>query len=225
MAQLYDFREQWLLAGLQDCAKYFEEKGYSVPENIKVACGWPVGNRGSKRVLGQCFDPKASKGGFIEVFISPMMEDPEEVIKTVVHEMVHAVVGNQHGHGNVFRNCAVKVGLVGKMTQCVPGPALMQRIREEVLPALGAYPHASVDFNQRKKQGTRMIKLVCPVSGYTVRTTAKWIKEGKPVPPAMLAPLVRYLDPELTEGEVAKKVAYIAETFAMQADHDEGGEE
>lgn len=198
MTVYYEFREQWLVAASQDLDKYFEEKGFSTSTHVKISCGWPVGNRGSKRVKGQCFDAKASKGGFTEIFLSPMMESPEEVIGVLFHEKLHQYAGNAAGHGPGFRKYAEALGFTGKMTSCLPGPALMQRLREEVLPALGDYPHASVDFNQRKKQGTRMIKLVCPETGYTVRTTAKWIAQGLPTSPA---------------GHV------------MQIENDEGGEE
>lgn len=184
MGAFYDFREQWLMAASQDLDVLFEEKGFKTSTQVKVSCGWPVGNRGSKRVKGQCFDATASKGGFTEIFVSPLMENPEEVIGVLFHEKLHQYAGNAAGHGPAFKRYADAMGFTGKMTGCLPGPAMMQRLRDEVMPGLGDYPHASVDFNQRKKQGTRMIKLVCPVSGYTVRTTAKWIKEGFPTSPA-----------------------------------------
>ena len=74
-----------------------------------------------------------------------------------------------------------------------------------IVAALGEYPGAMVDLagilsrtpvgtdgvpssSGPKKQGTRMIKLVCEISdcecgGYTVRTTRRWIETGLPLCP------------------------------------------
>jgi len=93
-------------------------------------------------------------------------------------------VGVEDGHGPKFKAFCSALGLTGKATEAVPGPDTRQWLEDEVLPMLGAYPHAAVDPSQRKKQGTRMIKLVCPETGYTVRTTKKWLAHGVPVSPA-----------------------------------------
>lgn len=184
MELYHDYREQWLDAAIQEVTPRFTEAGYNLPSNIKVACGWPVGSRGAKKVLGQCFAPEASAKGNVEIFISPTISDHSLVLGVLVHELIHAAVGNDAGHGKVFQSACAKLGMTGKATSALPGPELSQWLIDHVLPMLGAYPHASVDFNARKKQGTRMIKLVCPVSGYTVRTTKKWIEQGLPISPA-----------------------------------------
>ena len=51
----------------------------------------------------------------------------------------------------------------------------------DALEALGPYPHAEVMAAQKKTQTTRMLKLTCPLCGYTLRTSAKWIATGLPV--------------------------------------------
>ena len=181
---MFQYREQWLAAAVDEFRGYFAERGYRIPDTVKISCGWPVGCRGSKRVRGQCFSPKASKSGTTEIFISPVEDDAMQVLGITFHEALHAAIGNEHGHGPVFKAACKRLGLEGKATSAMPGEVLSQWLQQEVLPMLGAYPHSSVDFNERKKQGTRMIKLVCPVSGYTVRTTAKWIAQGLPVSPA-----------------------------------------
>lgn len=56
----------------------------------------------------------------------------------------------------------------------------------ELIEVNGPYPHAQLDpscTDGKKKQGTRMIKVVCPSCGYTVRTTAKWLEVGLPTCP------------------------------------------
>ena len=180
-------REEYLTVAVRELSVHvFDPVGYSVPvDQVRVACGWPVGSRGGKKqVLGQCFHPKASKAGHIEIFISPVTDCPEKAVGILAHELVHATVGNEAGHGPVFKQCATAIGLTGKMTEALPAEPLAARIRCMIHEQLGPYPHAAVDYSARKKQGTRMILLRCPVSGYQVRTTQKWIAEGLPTSPA-----------------------------------------
>lgn len=184
MELFHDYREQWLDAAIQSVRPRFRACGYPLPDNIKVSCGWPVGSRGAKKVLGQCFAPSASSKGNVEIFISPTLDKPGQVMGVLIHELVHAAVGNDAGHGKAFQKACAELGLTGKATEALPGPEMSGWLSAGIMPELGQYPHASVDFNQRKKQGTRMIKLVCPETGYTVRTTKKWIEQGYPTSPA-----------------------------------------
>lgn len=187
LPSIFSTREEYLMLAVNEAAMaIFQPAGFDVPLHlIKVSCGWPVGSRGAKKVLGQCFHPKASKSGFIEIFISPTIDDPEQALGVLVHELVHAVVGNEAGHGPVFKHCAHAIGLdKGPMISVMPGAALAAKIRTMIEESLGSYPHAAVDFSNRKKQGTRMILLRCPVSGYQVRTTQKWIMQGLPTSPS-----------------------------------------
>jgi hypothetical protein len=96
------------------------------------------------------------------------------VLATLVHEVVHAVVGNEAGHGATFKRAALKVGLTGKMTSTSAGDDLKQRIAAW-MSCLGSYPHAKLSAMSRTKQATRMIKCECGECGYTARTTAKWL--------------------------------------------------
>jgi hypothetical protein len=180
----FSFREEWLTAGMDMMRGRIEQAGYTLPANLKVACGFPVGSRGGKKIMGQCIDPKASAGAVTEMFISPLVSDALQALGILLHELGHAAVGVQAGHGPLFKGFCAKLGLVGKATEAMPGDECNAWLRDEILPMLGDYPHAAVDPSQRKKQGTRMIKLVCPVSGYTVRTTKKWLEVGYPVSPA-----------------------------------------
>lgn len=184
MDTYFDFREQWLTAGMDAMRARIIEAGYTLPANLKVACGFPVGSRGGKKILGQCIDPKASAGNVTELFVSPTISDAIKALGVLLHELGHAAVGVQAGHGPAFKAFCAALGLVGKATEALPGPETEAWLRDEVLPLLGAYPHAAVDPSQRKKQGTRMIKLVCPETGYTVRTTKKWLEVGLPISPA-----------------------------------------
>jgi hypothetical protein len=184
MEQVHDNRESWLSHAFVLFNKRFAAQGYPLPENVKVSCGFAVGSRGGKKILGQAISQKASAAAYHETFISPTIDDPVLVLGVGVHEYGHHAVGVEAGHGPKFKAFCAAVGLEGKATQALPNSALTAWLRDEVLPLLGAYPHAAVDPSQRKKQGTRMIKLVCPETGYTVRTTKKWLALGVPTSPA-----------------------------------------
>lgn len=181
---LHDTREGWLSDFLTLIKPRLEEAGYRLPAKAKVACGFPVGSRGGKKIHGQCIAPVASADGTTEMFVSPTLSDPVVVMGVALHEAGHACVGVEAGHGPKFKAFCSALGLTGKATEAMPGPACERWLRDDILPRLGAYPHASVDPSQRKKQGTRMIKLVCPETGYTCRTTKKWLALGVPTSPA-----------------------------------------
>jgi hypothetical protein len=184
MEQLHDTREGWLSHALALISKRFTAQGYSLPANVKIACGFPVGSRGGKKILGQAISQKASAAGYHETFVSPLVDNPMLALGVVAHEYGHHSVGIEAGHGAQFKQFCAAVGLEGKATEALPGAALKQWLQDEVLPMLGEYPHAAVDPSQRKKQSTRMIKLICPETGYTVRTTKKWLALGVPTSPA-----------------------------------------
>lgn len=180
-------REQWLLAGLELVKPEFTRIGQKVPKRIRVSCGFPsknpLGNK--KRRIGECWADKASKGKFFEIFISPTLDKPFDVLDTLVHEVVHAVVGLECGHKGEFRKVAKAVGLTGKMSQASAGPELKERLYA-LLNELGDYPHDELSkmTNGRKKDTCRLLKAECPGCGYVIRVTRKWMeKAGLPTCP------------------------------------------
>jgi hypothetical protein len=183
METIFETREQWLAAAAFEVSALFTRAGLNIPANIRFACSWPVGSRGSKKILGQCVAPEVSGDGTTEVYVVPTIAEPKMVMGVLVHELVHAAVGVRHGHKAPFKAACDKLGLVGKATEALPGKGLQAEL-EPVIELLGAYPHAPVNLDGRKKQGTRMLKAVCPETGYTVRLTKKWADVGLPYSPA-----------------------------------------
>ena len=182
-------REAWLLQAIDLSKPLFESFNYKVPK-IHVTCGWPSsrGLSAKKRAIGECWAASASKDGISQIFISPYLDevDTEQgVLATLVHEIVHAVVGIKEKHNKVFGKCARAVGLEGKLTSTVAGKVLLARF-EAWLTKLGTYPHSKLDSckSPTKKQTTRLIKAECIVCGYNVRVTRKWLeKVGAPICP------------------------------------------
>ena len=105
------------------------------------------------------------------------LDNEMEVAHTLAHELVHACVGVEAGHGPAFRKVALAVGLEGKMTDTTAGE-LFKRYAQPILDRLGPYPHKKLNYSNIKKQNTRMIKATCGECGYAVRLTRKWLDVG-----------------------------------------------
>jgi hypothetical protein len=184
----YAHREAWLAAAVAYFKPDFEVYGYPPPDRLRVTCGWP--SKGAlalkARRIGECWHPKASADGTVEIFISPFLADPVEVGATLVHELDHAAVGNEWRHKGPFRELALQLGLVGPMRSTSASPQLQARLNA-LSEELGPYPHAPLNVNEqeRKKQSTRLLKCECRMCGYTIRITQKWVKKvGLPICPA-----------------------------------------
>ena len=166
----YDTREEWLIAAVRALTPIFADAGATVPRDVKVTCGWAAGKPSA---LGQCFPRSYSAAGVNEVFIAPSMDDAPRVLDVLVHELIHASDDCASGHKGHFAKVARKLDLEGKLTATTAGPK-MRATCEYVVSLIGPYPHARLDFSQRKKQGTRMLKHECKACGAVWRMASKW---------------------------------------------------
>jgi hypothetical protein len=186
----HDTREGWLRAASAELRPYFQSVGYPLPENIRYSIGFPsTGRRGSR--VGECWHSSTSDDENFEIFIRADLADPTEVLGILVHELVHAALPIDAGHGKLYRAAALRVGLQGKMRTAGPGQLLGNRLAE-LAATLGPLPHARLNIekgrenrgpaDRPKKQGTRLLKAECPVKdcGYSVRVTSKWVVEAGP---------------------------------------------
>jgi hypothetical protein len=191
-------REAWLTAMAEKLWPLILKHGGHKPEKWRVACGWPASGGtvrpGTKRsrTIGQCWCG-GSEGGAREIFISPYLADPVEVAETLLHELIHAALDAKVQHRAPFARLAKAAGLEGKPTATHAGDALKAKLTEYAT-ELGEYPHDRLDRTAWPKQGTRMLKLICPDCGYIVRTTSKWLEVGYPTCPcgSMLVPDEEY---------------------------------
>lgn len=171
-------REAWLTKLSSMMRQHFARKGYTMPDNVRITCGFP-GSGGlakKKRRIGEVWESEQSADKHYEIFVSPTLSEPLRVAGVVAHEMTHVVVGLKAGHGPEFRDCALAIGLVGKMTATTEGEEF-KAVVEPMIAKLGAYPHGELTASGRKKQGTRLLKCVCPECGYPVRVTQKWLDD------------------------------------------------
>jgi hypothetical protein len=180
-------------------------------------------------VIGECWVAEASSRGYVEVFISPVLDQVagiQGVLVTLRHELVHAA--GRRGHGKEFKTLAVELGLSGPMTATVASPELLDFVNWTLLPQLGQYPHGAITGrgeilvppsepgdkpiilrpdDRPKKQSTRMLKAECPECGYTIRLSKRWADVGLPSCPTDGAALALDGAGEANEGEGVQVLA------------------
>jgi len=176
-------REDYLIAATTLLRPVYRIHGYELPE-VHCSVGFPSKRATSNkcRRIGECWhgDHQGGKG---HIFISPVIAKGVEALATLMHEHVHAFLPANVGHGPQFKRAMQKLGLGGKPTATVAGKALRASLRK-LDKKLGGYAHDALRVNGQKKQGTRLIKALCPDCGYIVRITRTWIEKlGCPICP------------------------------------------
>ncbi len=168
-------RQAWIERVTIELRARFAERGFAIPAAVRASIGFASTGARSSRI-GECWATAASADAHAEIFLVPTLSCPVQIVATLAHELVHATVGHEAGHGPIFRDCATAIGLEGKMTATHAGPAFEAWIRA-MLERTGDYPAGALEAlsSGRKKQTTRYIKAQCEACGYTVRLSRKWI--------------------------------------------------
>lgn len=198
-----DTREAWLERAIDALRPRFIEIGLPLPERIHVSVGFGYGAKSESAImLGQCWARAASEDEVNHVFVSPEVHDTAMVLMILLHELIHAADNCESGHKGRFAEAAVRLGFEGKMLD--PEPSIELAVELMCLAeTLGEYPHGALHparvqvavapngsptpgrlHSGPRKQSTRMLKVMCPICGYTARTTAKWLEVGNPRCPA-----------------------------------------
>jgi hypothetical protein len=161
-AELTRLREYWLMQAV-GCLKTHLSRCGLAPVQVRVSCGWPSrgGLGANQAVIGQCFGPQVCRDGVPQIFISPRLSESVHVLGVLLHELLHAVVGCQHGHRKPFSQAARKVGLEGPPTATVVGARLRPLLEQYVSEELGPYPHAAIVPAVRGKVGSRLRLYAC----------------------------------------------------------------
>jgi hypothetical protein len=174
-------RELWLQNAVDLVSPIFKNKGYTIPK-FQVSCGFPSTGNKSKHV-GQCWGKSSTNDGTNQLFISPVLDEPVQVLDTLVHELVHAIDDCMHHHGPEFKKIATDVGLQGLMREASAGPWLLEQLTA-ISRQLGKYPHSKINLahSSSKKTGPRP-RAKCKKCGYEVTPLKKWLHMGPPLCP------------------------------------------
>mgnify|MGYP003147720132 CR=1 FL=1 len=164
-------RETWLEDAKSEIKTRFKSSGHPFKakdlKGIKVTTSFPISSKvtkgnGATAPIGQCcYDYNSNT----EILISPLLggktiDESVQVLQVLTHELVHAYLGAGFGHGAKFKKIATAVGLVGKMTATVAGEDFTKWAKE-IIKKIGKFPHEKFDISGKKKQTTRMVKVIC----------------------------------------------------------------
>lgn len=181
-------REEWLGKAAEALADRFLS-AEDVPP-LRISVGWPGDGANRNVTVGQCWPTTASADGVNQIFISPIRGEAEtqNVLACLLHEMIHAVDDCASGHRGNFVRMAKAAGLTRPYTSSDNRTEELSEALDEIAGVVGLFPHAELSCIERaadapEKQGTRQLKVECPVDGYIVRTTRKWLDVGLPICP------------------------------------------
>ena len=157
-------REAWLQRAFEGTLRqWFLDQGYELPSEVRMSCGFTSDGGRKNASIGQCV---LATDGIFQIYITARIDDPSRVLDILIHELAHVAMGSefvQIGHKKLFKQCAVSLGLTGKMTATTASDELVERLKP-LIEELGEYPHCKLEgaTGGKKKQTTRMIKVECP---------------------------------------------------------------
>jgi hypothetical protein len=198
-------REEWLRAAIEVFRPWFSLINEPLPAKIRISCGWGASGARAENsvILGVTLRRDLSADEVSEIFISPEDADAVSMLETVLHELIHVRDNIASGHRGEFIRLAKAFGFTKPWTETPPSSEL-RPILQAIAWDLGAYPGARVVIPSRRSltlapfasggpikitsagggQTNRHILCTCPIDGYQVRTTKKWIEVGLPMCPA-----------------------------------------
>ena len=177
----YTNRESWLLAAVDLLRPVFLAKSHVIPTDVMVSCGFASTGTRSHHI-GQCWSKRSSTNGQNQIFISPALHEPVEVLDTLVHELVHAVDDCEHKHGKEFKKIALSLGMNGPMRSAGAGPELKEKLKD-LAQKLGTYPHGKLQVAHRKAVSRARARAKCPECGFQVPMYRKFLAYGPPLCP------------------------------------------
>lgn len=148
----YKYAEEWLDNAVAELRKYFSNFGFHIPE-VLVSCGHGVeGYKPSKKSnnLGFCMKKCYSKDGLNIIYISPIIETPEEIIYTLAHELIHAIDDCFSMHGETFKDIARTVGFYERGICGVSEERFKNCLKSfaDIANGLGRYPRSGVNYKE-----------------------------------------------------------------------------
>src|SRR5687768_4262562 len=103
--------QDWLTQLALAMRPVFEDAGYDLSDRFYVTVGHP--SRDHR--YGEAHTRSKTRDGTSHIFISPYVADPIRISEILIHELAHVVVGVEHQHDKVFKECAKRIGLIGKI--------------------------------------------------------------------------------------------------------------
>lgn len=177
----HSVREAWLLAAVELLRPIFLAKHPTIPQDVRISCGFASTGTLSHHI-GQCWSCGSSKNELNQIFISPTLSEPVEVLETLVHELVHAVDSYEHKHDKEFKKIALSLGMEGPMRSAGAGAELkktLQGLASQLVP----YPHGALKVAHRKVVCRAKARAKCPECGIQVPMYKRFLEYGPSICP------------------------------------------
>ena len=174
-------REEWLNAAVDELRPFFSSRGYTLPAEIRVACAYPTNaKRSGFKVLGECIPNTNSADGHWEIYISPVLDKPNLVARTLISQLCRTAKGAYAITNQAYAKVAEAMHILPSGTTSSPFKEVTHgnefiTAYQDIIDSLGVYPHGKVDISIHKSQGTRMLLAKCPTCQCSIRMTAKWV--------------------------------------------------
>ena len=155
-----EWREEWLAAAVDLLHPIFAERGYSLPDKLRVSLTRP-----ERKKTGRCYPAEISAGGCTEVFVSAAFADSAQVLEKLAMELCRAAPECK------FKRCARDMDLCGG-----GAPAWA----EGILSKLGPFPHDAMELpTAATKQACRNLLRQCSACGAKWRAAGRWSETQK----------------------------------------------
>lgn len=181
----YKTREEWLRAAVPLINEKIFSNEFEI-EQYQVSSALLGGNK-----LGETVMPYQGEDVGLDDFFPPTIhidekiKEPETLIATLAHEMIHAF-GDVKGHGKAFGRYAGPAGFEKPYAQLSTNETLSMLCRE-VAKELGSWPGKALTIHPKeKKTKTFSGVLFCPECGYELKVSEKMFNkhnQGLPVCP------------------------------------------
>jgi hypothetical protein len=146
-------REHWLSEAVLDLTPMLKRHRLDVPPDIRVSCGFPSkggASMGRPPITGETWPSTATFDGSVQVFISPLEDEPTGVLGILIRELIHASLPDDAAFGPVFKQACKDVGLEGRAKNMAPGLILHKQL-DEVAEKLGDYPNKHIILSEKEK--------------------------------------------------------------------------
>jgi hypothetical protein len=146
--QHFNYAEEWLQQAVAILRENFLLAGYVVPKvHISVGFGY-IGHKPNLKnhTLAICYPKYLSNEDINEIYISPFLIDPVELIYVISHELIHAVDDCRENHNYKFKRIAKNIrhpdcGTLNDI-ELIQTDVLYRSIADE----LGTYPRKGVKY-------------------------------------------------------------------------------
>jgi hypothetical protein len=145
---VHKYAETWLNEAVDLLRPIFKDAGYEIPP-VHVSVGFGMDGykpRAKKNTIAVCHARCMTSDGINEIYISPIVHEPVEVLGILVHELIHAVDDCKSGHGEQFQKISQELGSPDNLS--VPSEIWRRSIDRyrKIADQLGRYPRSGVNY-------------------------------------------------------------------------------